>query len=212
MTTSLPLDRKIFAGLTTAIAAIALLLIAAPGAKAGVLVQDAPDCAEENLTRPFLPWADPMQYQFAPDGGFENGGEGWSLDGASGTSGNEGYYVHDADDSSSLAMPAGSTATSPTVCVGIEHPTLRFFAKKTSGLLASMAVEVRFELATGDVVSAPIGVVTPSSSWQPTAPMPIVANLLPLLPGDHTPVQFKFTALSGNWKVDDVFVDPSRRN
>ena len=153
-----------------------------------------------------------MQYQFAPDGGFESGGDGWSLDGASPTSGNEGYFVHDDGDSSSLAMPAGSTATSPTICVGIEHPTLRFFAKKTSGLLGSMTVEVRFELGTGEVVSAPIGAVTPSSSWQPTAPMPVLASLLPLLPGDHTPVQFKFTALTGNWKVDDVFVDPTRRN
>jgi hypothetical protein len=212
MTTSLPLDRKVFAGLTAAVAAIALFLIAAPGAKAGVLVESAPDCAEENLTKPFLPWADVMDYQFAPDGGFEAGGDGWALDGAAAASGNETNYVHDAGDSSSLAMPAGSTATSPTICVGLEHPTLRFFAKKTSGLLASMAVEVRFELSTGAVVSAPVGVVTPSSSWQPTLPMPVVANLLPLLPGDHTPVQFKFTALSGNWKIDDVYVDPTRRN
>ena len=213
MTTSLPLDRKFFAGLTTAVATIALLLIAAPGAKAGVLVESAPDCAEESLTNPFLPWLDPMDYQFAPDGGFEGGAEGWSLkNGAAGASGNESHYVHDAGDSKSLAMPAGSSATSPTICVGLEHPTIRFFAKKTSGLVPTMAVEVKFELATGAVASAPVGVVTPSSSWQPTLPMPVVANLLPLLPGDHTPVQFKVTALTGDWKIDDVYVDPTRRS
>jgi hypothetical protein len=43
--------------------------------------------------------------------------------------------------------------------------------------------------------------------------MPIVANLLPLLPGDHTPVAFRFTpvGLGGDWRIDDLYVDPYRR-
>ena len=36
-----------------------------------------------------------------------------------------------------------------------------------------------------------------------------MANLLPLLPDQHTPVAFRFTPmLGGNWSVDDVQVDP----
>lgn len=213
MTTSIPLDRKLVAGLAAAFAAIALLLIAAPGAKAGALVEDAPDCAEEGLSNPFLPWIDPMNYQFGPDGGFESGADGWTLKGNAGVvSGNEPHYVHREEDSRSLAIPAGSAAKSPTICVGLEHPTVRFFSKKTSGFLATLAVDVKFELASGDVVSLPIGAVTPSSNWQPTLPMPVVANLLPLLPGNHTPVQFKITAVSGDWKIDDFYVDPTRRS
>ena len=41
--------------------------------------------------------------------------------------------------------------------------------------------------------------------------MLVVANLLPLLPGEHTPVAFRFTALGGDWSIDDVYVDPYSR-
>jgi hypothetical protein len=40
----------------------------------------------------------------------------------------------------------------------------------------------------------------------------VVANLLPLLPGAHTPVAFRFTPqLGGEWAIDDVYVDPFQR-
>ena len=35
-------------------------------------------------------------------------------------------------------------------------------------------------------------------------------SLLPLLPGDRTPVAFQFTPLLGDWQIDDVYVDPRR--
>ena len=39
----------------------------------------------------------------------------------------------------------------------------------------------------------------------------MVGNLLPLLPGDMTPVEFRFTPLlGGDWQIDDVYVDPFR--
>jgi hypothetical protein len=43
--------------------------------------------------------------------------------------------------------------------------------------------------------------------------MPLVVNLLPLLPGDYTPVAFEFTpqGYGGNWRIDDVYVDPRSR-
>jgi hypothetical protein len=208
MITSRTLSWKALIGITAA--AIAALLLITPAAKAGPLVASDPDCAEEALTQPFTPWLDPMTYQFAPDGGFEAGGSGWNLSGAEVGSGNEPYYLHDSGDSASLSLPAGSSATSPTVCVGLEHPTIRLVAKKTNGLVATMSAEVLFEDAQGNVLSAPIGAVAGTGTWQPTAPMPIVANLLPLLPGDHTPVQFRFTALTGSFRIDDLYVDPRR--
>jgi hypothetical protein len=41
--------------------------------------------------------------------------------------------------------------------------------------------------------------------------MTILGNLLPLLPGEHTPIAFRFTAVGGDWSVDDVWVDPYGR-
>ena len=98
------------------------------------------------------------------------------------------------------------------MCVGIEHPTVRFFARRTSGwLLDSLKVEVLFEGAGGRVNSLPVGVVLAGGSWQPTLPYPVLASLLPLLPGEQTPVAFRFTPVGGaGWQIDDVFVDPWR--
>jgi hypothetical protein len=42
--------------------------------------------------------------------------------------------------------------------------------------------------------------------------MAMVASLLPLLPGDHTPVELRLVAQGGGaWLVDDVYVDPFKR-
>ena len=58
-----------------------------------------------------------------------------------------------------------------------------------------------------------VGTVTPTVSWQPTLPMTVVANLLPLLPGEKTPVRFRCTPLlGGDWSIDDVQVDPYARH
>ena len=56
--------------------------------------------------------------------------------------------------------------------------------------------------------SLPIGAVVSGDDWSPTLPMPILANLLALPPGGQTPVAFRFTAQGGDWRIDDVYVDP----
>lgn len=187
------------------------ILVLAPAASAGPLVSSATNCDEQSLSQTFLPWADVASYTLNPGGAFEKGAAGWSLNGAAVARGNEPFNVTSADDSNSLSIPLGASAISAPICVGIEHPDIRFFAK-ASNPNASLRVEVLFETASGDVVSAPIGAVTGSTSWGPTAPMPIVANLLTLLPGDHTAVAFRFTALGGCFRIDDVYVDPYSRN
>lgn len=194
-------------------ALVAGLAVAAPSAQAGLLVNTAPDCDAQSLSKPFLPWLDPANYTLAPGGDFES--DTWELrGGAAVVSGNSSHYVGSSSDSHSLSLPRGSSATSPTICVGLEHPTLRFFAKNSGSLLSTLRVAVKFEDATGNVQSLPIGVFAAGGSWQPTLPTLVVANLLPLLPGERTPVAFEFTplGLGGNWRIDDVYVDPWRRS
>lgn len=202
--------------LTLALGGIATAMLTGPAAaQAGPLVASAPDCDGQVLTQPFLPWADPMQYTLAPNGGFEQGASAWSLSGnAQVVSGNESFYVRDARDSKSLELPAGSSATSATMCVGIEHPTLRIFARNSGSPLSALRVRVHFEDATGAVHTAPIGLLTAGGGWQPSVVMPLAVNLLPLLPGERTPVAFEFTpqGVGGEWRIDDVYVDPYRRS
>ncbi len=188
-------------------------LFAAPPARAGVLVASAPDCDDQVLEQPFLPWLDPASYVLVPDGDLSAGGAGWQLSNASIAEENEPYQVHGAGPARSVALPPGSSATSPALCVGLLHPTLRFFARNMGTTLGTLRVEVLFEDAAGNVRALPIGQVLGHRGWSPTLPMPVIANLLPLLPGQHTAVAFRFTPSGpgSSWLIDDVYVDPYRK-
>ncbi|HEV7807405.1 MAG TPA: hypothetical protein VGO80_16415 [Solirubrobacteraceae bacterium] len=207
---------KLRIGSTTALA-IAALSFGATSANAGVLVDAAASCDAETLSKPFEPWFDTALYTPLRGGDFETGAAGWTLSGgAAVASGNEPFQVAGPGDASSLAIPAGGSATSPPICVGLEHPTVRFFANRTSGGLlglGTMEVEVLFENKLGFVNSLPIGVVLPSTGWHPTLPMTVLANLLQLLSHERTAVAFRFTPLlGGSWSIDDIQVDPYQRH
>ena len=190
------------------LSAVTAALCAPSVASAGVLVADAPNCDDQSSAKVFLPWADPADYVLAPGGAAEST-DGWTVSGgASVVSGNEPWNVHGAGDASALRLAPGASATTDTMCIGIEHPDIRFFVK---GFAGRVNVESIIETASGDVVSVPVGVAG-SASWSPTTVMPLAAALLPLLPGDHTPVRFRFTSTgSSAVTIDDVYVDPQGR-
>jgi hypothetical protein len=195
--------RKLFAVVAS------LGALAAPAvAHAGPLVASASDCASQSLSQTFLRWGDVASYTLDPGGDFEQGSN-WALTGDAGVvPGNEPFRVGSASDGNSLSVPAGSSATSPSLCVGIEHPDMRFFAAGSSPT-ARLAVEVLFEDSSGHIQSAPIGAIS-GGAWAPTAPLPLVVNLLPLMPGGRTAVAFRFSATGGSFRIDDVYVDPYR--
>lgn len=192
------------------LAALVAVALCCTPASAGTLVASAPGCVGQALSKPFWPWLDPADYTPLPGGAFEPADPAWSTTGAAGVvAGNSPYG---ASEGSSLALPAGSSATSATICVGLEHPTMRFFARRSAESPgAILRVETLYEYANGAVGAVPAGFVLGSASWQPTPPLPVVANLLALLPGEHTPVAFRFSAIGGDWTIDDVYVDPYAR-
>ena len=125
-------------------------------------MQSAENCAEQPLERPFQRWLDLASYTLLPGGTFEDGAQGWSLTGARVVAGNEPFNVHGPGETQSLSLPAGSTATSPAICVGLLHPTMRFFGRGSGGgllgALSTLQVDVLFEDAGGTTRSLPIGV------------------------------------------------------
>jgi hypothetical protein len=180
-------------------------------ASAGVLVESAASCAPQPTSKVFAPWGDRFDYMLAPGGSFENGAPGWQLNGASIVTGNESFYVGGRSHRRSLRLDGGDTATSPEICVGLEHPVIRLFAKNNRLLLSTLSVEVIARTSLGLKVAVPVGVVLPRSSWKPTPVYLVVANLLPLLPNNYTPVAFRFRAIgAGSWWIDDFYVDPRR--
>ena len=205
------MSRTIYRIRTLCAVATALAAMAVPAtAAAGPLTDNAPGCESQILGQTFLPWADVASYTLNPGGSFEDGAAGWSLAGASVAKGNEPFQVTSESDSRSLSMPIGSSAVSAPICVGLEHPDIRFFANASSPT-ARLYVDVLFEDASGNVLSATIGSVTGNTGWAPTAPIAIVANLLPLLPGNHTAVAFRFRTSGGSFVIDDLYVDPYQR-
>jgi hypothetical protein len=189
------------------LAATALTLVLAPSAHAAT----PGSCDGQVPEQPFLPWADPSSYVLVPNGSVEQGAR-WNLKGgAVRVAGNETHYVHDSGDTSSLSMPPGSSATTAPMCVDVEHPTLRLVARNRGSLASLLLVEVLFDDLTGRKQALPIGTYLGAASWQPTAPLAIVANLFTLLPGTHADVAFRFTSRDGgDWAIDDVYVDPFR--
>ena len=115
--------------LLLAAVAAAFLATSAP-AHAGLLPSM---CKDERASQVFLPWLDVMNYVAAPDGGLEAGGSGWTLrGGATVVPGNEPFQVGGAADAHSLSIPAGGSATTAPSCRGLDRPTLRFFARRST--------------------------------------------------------------------------------
>jgi len=168
----------------------ALAILALPGP-----AHAAAGCDEQQLTRPFLPWLDVAWYTPVPDA--------WTLDDGAATTAGGGPLSPD----SALSLPAGSSATTESMCVSLAHPTLRFFARNTGSPTSALAVSVIFRDLLGIRRELPVGVVGAGDSWAPTPVLPVVANLV------SDDVAFSFTPLDarGEWTIDDVYVDPYKK-
>jgi hypothetical protein len=191
-----------------AVVAAALLALA-------VSAGTAQACSYTGAEKVFSPWGDPHSYVLGPDGGFEAGAEGWSLKGgAKPVKGNESYYLHGARDSHSLYLPAGSSATSPAICMSIDTPVLRMFARNAGSSSSRLRVEATYSLA-GILQTDVVNDVRSGSSWAPTQEMSVVLGLSTIL-GTVTPssIQVRITPLDelGKWQVDDFYVDPFARH
>jgi hypothetical protein len=110
-----------------------------------------------------------------------------------------------------LAPPAGAAAVTPATCVNVGAPTLRFFARSTGGLLPLLKVDLLYREGAFGLVPVPVGVVLPGSAWRPTLPMLTMSVAAAAVAGGEAPLALRFTAVSGTWQIDDVFVDPYAR-
>ena len=81
-------------------------------------------CNSSALTHPFAPWLDSADYELAPGGNFES--STWTLTGgAKRAAGSDPYAATGTLGSSSMSLPAGSSAQSPLTCVDAAYPTIR---------------------------------------------------------------------------------------
>jgi hypothetical protein len=188
--------------------AIALLTMAA-------FAGSAQACSYGGAEQVFKPWGDQRNYVLAPDGGFEAGGSGWALNrGAKVVEGNESFFLNDTADTKSLALPAGSTAASPPVCMSIDTPSFRLLARNTGDPSSRLRVEAVYKLL-GLVRTKTAGTLSAGAGWAPSQSVSTVLTLSTVV-GTLIPsaIEIRLTPLDakGNWQVDDLFVDPFRRS
>jgi hypothetical protein len=192
------------------IGCLGIAVLSGAPARAALISTDA--CDNAALTKPFSAWGDTSQYKLVPGGSFEGGASGWTLShGAAVVAGSEPYGATGSVGSSSMDLPAGASVTSPFTCVDAAYPTFRFFGRN-NGLLSTVAVSVVYKVPVLGQVVLPVGIVALSGNWQPSAQMLTASAVTGLLSGGTTTVALRFTALTGNSQIDDVFVDPRMSN
>ena len=167
-------------------------------------------------SQPFATWGDTSNYALAPDGGLENGATGWTLTGgAKVVSGNESYSAS-GPGSHSLSLPAGSSATTPPMCIGVVSTKMQTFISNSGAATSRLHVQVIYGGGVGSLVGglgaglglSDEGTYAANGAWQPLPlPVTMLGGALPLL---TQYVQFRFTPLAagGNWRIDDVYLDP----
>jgi hypothetical protein len=170
--------------------------------------------------RVFQRWLDPLPYDFATNGGFESGAQGWVLSGgAKVVSGNEPFFLNSKSDKFSLALPAGASATSPWTCASVDGLVARLVAVAGGSALGSLQVDLLYRNAGGQLKTVGLTPILTLAhgSWAPTLPIVIVpGTLLTDVAGlslGTVEIAFRFRASSGfltssNWRLDDLYVDP----
>jgi hypothetical protein len=192
---------------TLALSVPTLAALPVSPSQAGVVSVSA--CDGATLTQPFTAWADFDYYKLAPGGNFEATSSSWSLSGgAQQVSGSESYGVTGSVGSSSLALPVGAAAQSPSTCVNAAYPSFRFFVRASGGDVAGVGVQAVYQDVSGNTVVIPVGVAVAGSTWAPTPPMLTGSAIPGAVNGGTAFVSLRFTAISGNAQIDDVEVDP----
>jgi hypothetical protein len=171
---------------------------------AGLLSTGAAKYCDPNVSQTFKPFGDSAYYMLTPGGSFEAGAPSWKLSGGAKIgSGNESFYLNSKTDTSSLYMPSGSSAITPTMCFQAGDWHMRFVGKGTGRVRVTIMVPSLLGLIS--VLDG--GTVRPGSTW---APSPKVSLLLTNVGGLLTTraIALKFTATDGSSQIDDVYLDP----
>jgi hypothetical protein len=191
-------------------AAIVAALATSQTAKAGLLSTGSASYCDPNASQVFAPWGDSSSYARLLNGDFEGGSTGWYLsDGARVVSGNEPFFVGDADDSHSLLLPEGSSAYSGTVCFALADWHLRLFARNVGSSRGQVRVQVIVPSLLGVLSVLDGGTVSAGNAWQPSPRLALLLCNVTSLLGTKA-VAFRFTPVGAGaaFQIDDVYLDP----
>ena len=191
--------------------------IAAPVANAaGLQLADPATCADNGpVYNPFAQFGDTSNYFLVRGSSFERdelNSDKWNgRGGAQIAYGSETYAVSGDADARSMSLSSGASATSPEICVGKNEPTMRWFSRQSSGTNGQLLVDVLYTDDTGQSQVYTAGASVAGTAWAPSTIVEILPALQTLADGQKTKLRFRFRATNGDWRFDDVFVDPYAR-
>jgi hypothetical protein len=157
-------------------------------------------CPAKTIEYPFTAWGDSAAYTLISPA---ESSSGWSLKSASVASGNEPWFVHSKSDSRGISIAQGGKAETPAVCLTLLDPTARYFTRGSAGGKLQVDVIGKAPLGLGVVLGSTT--ITGNGSWGPSDIQHFLANLTSLVTWN---LSLRFTAVSGTWQVDDVYLDP----
>ncbi len=194
--------------------ACAIAIAAAVVFSGSAIAADEPPtggCPVVATVQPFGAWQDFADYFLAPDGDIERGASSWDLaGGATAVEGNQPFDVGAGGGRLSLSLPARSTAMTPPVCIGVEHRTMRFFARGSgAGVLKVHAIYAKDSVKEKRVQ---LGTIRGSGKWAPSPALPMKVNEIAPDYANALPVVLQFSAVGRDaWQIDDLYIDPYRR-
>jgi hypothetical protein len=166
-------------------------------------------CREPDLFNPLSAFGDVRDYFVAPGGDFEGGRDGWTLDGGAAIVGGGGTLAGGVGNA--LRLPPGSQAVSPAFCVDLHYPTFRFFAAQVAQKGGSLKVDVIYpELPKSNVHGA--GDVKSNPHWGLSKDFKLEPQRAGKKAGwRKVAIRFRADAHEGDWRVDDILIDPRMR-
>jgi hypothetical protein len=178
-------------------------LLLTPATALGATASPSVAAAQESCpigteSQPFAPWGDESEYQLAPDGNFST--PAWTLAGGAARTSTGGPLS--ALGPWSVSLPPGGSVTSAAMCLDASEPTMRFFTAGAGNVLVQI-------VSRG--IPIPVGWATAAGGWQPSPVMTTGAPVLGSLSGGAAQVSIRFTGLSGDPRIADVFIDPWNR-
>jgi hypothetical protein len=181
-------------------------------AKAGLIGTGSAAYCDPSSTQPFSPWGDSASYARLLNGGFEGGITGWTLaGGARVVSGNEPFFVNGSrKDSHSLLLPAGSSASSGTVCFALGDWHLRLLMRNVGSSSGALHVQVVVPSLLGGLLTIlDGGTISSGASWTPSPRLELLLCNVTSLLGTQA-VAFRFTPVGygAAYQIDDVYLDP----
>ncbi len=178
----------------------------------------AQTCRAPQIINPFASFGDVRDYVLAPGGTFEEKGlEGWQVVKAKQDGDHSPLELSKAredDNKHSLKVPGGGSAVSPAMCVDLNYPTMRFMVKaeKNKGRLD---IQVVYPDSGNPVFHDSGSLESTGKDWTATGDLPVYPERGGATSGMRR-VALRFTSVAtngqaGDWRIDDMYVDPHRR-